>query len=192
MQNYLAFIGILIFFSLLIGRATMMRKKGIKAIVFGATDKSDFFLLPVFAFFFYQVAAVTFNLPLLFGEKTNQFFYIQSTLRWAGVVVCFIGLLGFYLSLRAFGDSFRVGIDDKNPDKLVTTGIFAISRNPIYVSFAFFFLGIFLVMPTLIFMLIFLFAVLLFHRQVLREEKFLKSYYGKDYVRYCQRVPRYL
>lgn len=169
-----------------------MRRKGIKTIVFGATDKSDFFLIPIFAFFFYEVAAVAFNLPLFFGERANRFLYVQPFLRWAGVVACYTGLLGLYLSLRSFGDSFRVGIDDKNPDKLVTTGIYAISRNPIYVSFTFFFLGIFLIMPTLIFMLIFLLAVLLFHRQVLREEKFLKSHYGEDYAQYCKKVPRYL
>jgi hypothetical protein len=44
-------------------------------------------------------------------------------------------LIGFAVTLKSFGDSFRVGIDEKKPDKLVTSGMFAISRNPIYVCF---------------------------------------------------------
>jgi hypothetical protein len=36
-------------------------------------------------------------------------------------------------SLVSFGKSFRVGIDIDYPDKLVTSGVFAITRNPICV-----------------------------------------------------------
>ena len=35
-------------------------------------------------------------------------------------------------------------------------------------------------------------AIWLFHRQVLREEDYLKQYYGNEYLEYCDRVRRYL
>ena len=44
--------------------------------------------------------------------------------------------------------SFRVGIDNEHPDKLVTTGVFAYSRNPIYVGFIALLLGQFRSSPT--------------------------------------------
>ena len=73
-------------------------------------------------------------------------------------------------SLISFGRSFRVGIDVDRPDKLVTTGIFAWSRNPIYVALFLVLAGQFLVFPNWV-PLVYLFAgTWLFHRQVLREE----------------------
>jgi protein-S-isoprenylcysteine O-methyltransferase Ste14 len=35
-------------------------------------------------------------------------------------------------------------------------------------------------------------AIWLFHRQVMREEGYLKVHYGQGYADYCQRVRRYL
>jgi protein-S-isoprenylcysteine O-methyltransferase Ste14 len=61
-----------------------------------------------------------------------------------GVILCLAGLFLLFLSLVSFGKSFRVGIDQNRPDTLVTTGIFAFSRNPIYVAFEFVLLGQFL------------------------------------------------
>jgi protein-S-isoprenylcysteine O-methyltransferase Ste14 len=85
-----------------------------------------------------------------------------------------------------------VGIDTDHPDKLATSGVFAYSRNPIYVAFAFVMLGQFLVNPNWILLLYLGAAVWLFHRQVLREELFLKKAYGKEYEEYCNRVRRYI
>jgi protein-S-isoprenylcysteine O-methyltransferase Ste14 len=97
-----------------------------------------------------------------------------------------------FLSLVSFGRSFRVGIDVDQPDKLVTTGIFAISRNPIYVGFALVLVGQFLVFPNWIPLVYLAAGVLLFHRQVLREESFMRQHYDQEYAEYCRRVRRYL
>jgi protein-S-isoprenylcysteine O-methyltransferase Ste14 len=85
-----------------------------------------------------------------------------------------------------------VGIDVDHPDKLITTGVFAFSRNPIYVAFAFILLGQFLIFSNWIVLAYLIAGVWLFHRQVLREEGFLKDHYGQEYAAYCQRVRRYL
>ena len=94
-------------------------------------------------------------------------------------------------SLISFGNSFRVGIDTENPDKLITTGIFSFSRNPIYVAFGFVLFGQFLIFSNWILLIYLGAAVWLFHRQVLREEDFLKAHYGGEFSEYCDRVRRY-
>jgi len=188
--RYFSLFVLILFFSLLGGRALVLHKKGIKAIVFGETDKSDFFLLPIFLIFIYTVVAGAFGLPI--PAVLIQPFWRNIATEWLGFMLCLVALIGFSVTLKSFGDSFRVGIDVKNPDKLVTSGMFAISRNPVYVSFLLFFSGMFLLYPNiglLCVLVLFTFAI---HRQILREEAFLKIHYGKDYKNYCQRVRRYL
>jgi protein-S-isoprenylcysteine O-methyltransferase Ste14 len=155
---------------------------------FGHLDKTDFLIPPVALFYFYTVFAAAFSWPLV----STQMLFRSNAIAWIGVGLCFTGLLVLFLSLVSFGRSFRVGIDVDQPDKLVTTGIFAISRNPIYVGFALVLVGQFLVFPKWVPLVYLAAGVLLFHRQVLREESFMRQYYDGEYAEYCRRVRRYL
>jgi protein-S-isoprenylcysteine O-methyltransferase Ste14 len=147
------------------------------------------YLIPPFAFFyFYVVFAAAFNLPAV---STQEFFDCDA-IAWVGVFFCFGGLVFLLLSLVSFGKSFRVGIDVDHSDELVTTGVFAFTRNPIYVAFAFVLLGQFLIFPNWILLVYLAAGTWLFHRQVLREEEFLRKHYGQEYTEYCHRVRRYL
>jgi len=188
MQRYFCALTIVLLLGMVLVRALMMRRKGIKAMHFGRIDKRDF-LIPPFAFFyFYIVFAAAFNLPTV----SRQELFHSGIVCWAGVLLCLAGLLLLFLSLVSFGRSFRVGIDSDRADKLVTTGIFAFSRNPIYVAFALVLLGQFLVFSNWILLVYMVAAVWLIHRQVLLEEEFLRNHYGQQYVEYCARVRRYL
>jgi protein-S-isoprenylcysteine O-methyltransferase Ste14 len=111
---------------------------------------------------------------------------------WVGLALCLVALIGFALTLVSFGDSFRVGIDEHTTDKLVTSGMFAISRNPIYVCFLMFFTGLFLIHRNIVIAVSVVLFALAIHRQVLREEMFLASHYGEEYENYCKKVRRYL
>ncbi len=130
-------------------------------------------------------------MPNLPSVSTQSFFHSEA-ISWVGVVLCFGGLIFLLLSLVSLGKSFRVGIDIDHPDKLVTARVFAFSRNPIFVAFGLVLLGQFLVFPSWI-MLVYLAAgSWLVHRQVLREEEFLRRRYGQEYAGYCKRVRTYL
>lgn len=178
----------LLLLGMVLTRVVLMRRKGIQAMNFGSIDKSDFLIPPFALFYLYLVFAAAFNLPTV---STQEFFH-SDAIAWLGVVLCLAGLLMLLWSLVSFGQSFRVGIDTSHPDKLVTTGVFAFSRNPIYVAFACILLGQFLIFSNAILLLYLLAAVWLFHRQVLREEDYLKQNYGAEYLEYCKHVRRYL
>jgi len=167
-------------------RAVMLRKQGVKVILFGATDKSDFLLMPIVIFFIYTLV----GLPLPY--VLNHLVFNSAILKWCGAILCAAALVWFAAALNAFGKSFRVGIDEKTTDKLITTGLFAVSRNPLYVGFHIFFIGRLLIAPNLASLIILVFFAAVIHRQIIREEQFLKGHYGQEYEEYCGRIRRYL
>lgn len=189
-QYYISVIMFATFIALVAGRAAMLRRKGIKAIVFGVTDKSDFLLVPFVLAIVYTVCSDAFGLPMWRPLVTP--FWETRIPGFVGLTLCSIAVIGIAASLVSFGNSFRVGIDEQKPDKLVTTGIFAISRNPIYVCFNTFFCGQFLIHRNIIITVAVVGFAAAIHRQVLREERFLSSHYGVEYTEYCRKVRRYL
>lgn len=188
MTNYLAVLTIVFMMGAVIIRVLMMKKDGIAAMKFGQLDKTDFLIPPFALFYFYTVFAAAFHLPIV---STQEFFQSEG-MAWLGVFCCLSGLALLIWAICSFGKSFRVGIDEDCPDPLVTTGAFAFSRNPIYIAFAIILIGQFLIFSNWILLIYLGAGMWLFHRQVLREEGFLKKYYGKEYSDYCTRVKRYL
>jgi protein-S-isoprenylcysteine O-methyltransferase Ste14 len=188
MPQYLAALTILLLMGTVLGRVLLLRRTGTRAMHFGKLDKTDFLIPPVALFYFYTQFAAAFGWPL---ADTHRFFR-STAVAWLGVALCLGGVLILVISLVSFGTSFRVGIDVDQPGGLVTTGIFAVSRNPIYVGFFVFLLGQFLVFPSWTPLIALAVATLLFHRQVLREEEFMRQRYGREYGEYCGRVRRYL
>jgi len=187
MPGYFAALTILLLLGSVLIRVLLMRRKGIDAMQFGKIDKMDFLIPPFALIYFYLVFAHAFSLPTTAKSELFQ----SEIISWAGVLLCLAGLVLLWWSVISFGQSFLVGIDTEHPDKLITTGAFAFSRNPIYVAFGIILLGQFLVFPNWLLLVYLVAAVVLFHRQVMREEDFLKKHYGEEYAEYCIRVRRY-
>ena len=98
----------------------------------------------------------------------------------AGFVIAFLGtgMLGWR---RAFGDQ---GV-------LKTTGIFAYSRNPIYVATFFGLLGWALLIPVPLLVITLACWALLYVLAIRLEERWLLKLHGKRFSDYCQTVRRY-
>jgi protein-S-isoprenylcysteine O-methyltransferase Ste14 len=169
-------------------RVFLLKRQGIKAMKFGSIDKTDFLIPPFALFYFCVLFAAAFDWP---NVSTREFFHSEAV-AWAGVLFCLAGLLLLLWSLISFRQSFRIGIDTDHPDKLIVDGVFAFSRNPIYVAFAMVLIGEFLIFSNWISLVYLIAATWLVHRQVLREEEYLKGHYGQAYAEYCYRVRRYL
>jgi protein-S-isoprenylcysteine O-methyltransferase Ste14 len=188
MQRYFSALTLLLMLGMVLTRVLLLRKRGIAAMKFGQLDRTDFLIPPIALFYFYLILANTFSLPTV----SRQLFFQSGAISWAGVCFCLAGLALLLWSLISFGLSFRVGIDSENPGRLITTGAFAISRNPIYVAFAIILVGQFLIFPNWILLVYSGAAAWLFHRQVLREESYLKEHYGQEYLDYSHKVRRYI
>lgn len=187
MPKYFGSSSLLLIVGMVIIRVVIMKKQGKAAMKFGKINKSDFIIPPFALFFFYIVFAHSFSLPTIAHTTLFQ----SAGIEWVGVGFCILGVFTLLWSLISFRNSFRIGIDEKTTDTLITTGIFAISRNPIYLSFALVLIGQFLIFPNWIIAIYLPSALALFHRQVLLEEAFLEKRYGEEFAEYCKRVRRY-
>lgn len=103
-----------------------------------------------------------------------------------GILLIIFSVIIWYNAL------FRAKIDNGiMENNLVTTGVYAFVRNPIYSAIMFICTGILLISGNLYFYPLFFFYW--FFMTVLlkcTEEKWLKNLYGKEYEEYCRRVNR--
>jgi len=189
-QTLFSGLALLMLIACVASRAVMLRKRGIRAMVFGETDKRDFVLVAVLLAIVYAAVARSLGLPM-WGVLLKPF-WESAVPGWVGVGLCALSIVCFILSLISFGDSFRVGIDEKTSSKLMTVGMFAISRNPVYLSILIMLAGQFLIHRNIVITAAVIFFPAMIHRQILREEVFLKKTFGEEYADYCGKVRRYI
>ncbi len=197
------FFGVLPFFSflflvgILIVKISILRKKGIQlSSKNGEKNKSKTFLFPVFLLVFllwlFEIIKPAFKikfsvLPEIFTKPLFESIFLN--VLGAVILICSLGLWTF--TLIHFNNSLRFGLDQNNSGKLVTTGIFSVSRNPFFLSLDLYFLGIALILPTPFFIVFALLAFTGIHFFILKEEKFMLNVYGEEYNTYSKITRRY-
>ena len=114
--------------------------------------------------------------------------YINTT----GLIFVALGFIIGILALIAMKNSWRVGIKYDQKTDLITTGIYRISRNPYFLSYDILIFGYILIFTSPILIILYLILVIVFHRMILEEEKYLQSVQGVPYADYKSKVKRYL
>lgn len=172
-----------------------LKKTGVRISAAGTRKTGNIkWFYPVFVIFLLLFLTEIFN-PLygfsLLPKVVRSFFFNSVLIRLTGVLVVFLSVYLMKTTLKHFGNSLRFGMNENNTGKLVTTGIFARSRNPFFVSLLLFFTGTTLIFPNLFFLLFAVSAFIGIHFSILKEEKFLLKVYGDEYLTYQQKVRRY-
>jgi protein-S-isoprenylcysteine O-methyltransferase Ste14 len=81
----------------------------------------------------------------------------------------------------------------KKPDKLVTEGIYRISRNPMYLGMVLILAGFPLVTESVIGLIFpFIFFLIMNQSVIPREERTVEGVFGDDYLRYRTRTSRWI
>ena len=81
---------------------------------------------------------------------------------------------------------------DTPPERLVTTGPFAICRNPMYLGHVIFLIGLTLTFQSALAALLTVATVIWFHLRVRRDERRLTERFGQPYADYMARVKRWI
>lgn len=171
------------------------KKTGINPVVFKGTDSAHDFIGTVSKLIF----AVVLLVVLIYSVLPNAYPYLMPVpwlqhpwIRSTGVILLIASLVWIVLAQGQMGESWRIGIDTDNKTKLVQTGVYRVSRNPIFLGMMVTLFGLFLVIPNAVTLLIFVLIVVLINIQVRLEEEYLKSSHGEDYVRYQRTVGRWI
>ena len=131
--------------------------------------------------------------PLAAGIIIELFFsrpLFSSNIFWLilALVLLSLGLIFIYWSVREAGK-----LDMVAPGRLITSGPYSYSRNPMYVSWVSINLSIFFINRSLWLLLLLFVAILITHYLVIiREERVLRKTFGDQYKEYCARVRRYI
>ncbi len=110
---------------------------------------------------------------------------------FGGVLLVF-ALIWVLIAQIHMQKSWRIGIDEDVQTELVQTGLFKISRNPIFLGMRIMLLGIFLVIPNAVTLVILIAGELLIQIQVRLEEEFLTRTHGTAYMAYQKKVRRWI
>jgi len=148
----------------------------------------------------WTIAEVIFGIPFLVGVALDLVAPLTLPLGTGRplFIAVGIGLLGIGLwligSARRELGRFRQPTDPGQPtSQLVTTGVFAYSRNPLYLAAVLVLLGLALVFKLLWAGVLLLPAMVLCHYVLIRpEERYLAAKFGADYQTYTAAVRRWL
>ena len=118
---------------------------------------------------------------------------VPLPLRWLGLTM---GLVGLFIA-RLGATTFRTHKTNihtfRPPTRFVTDGLFAYSRNPMYLGFGISVFGFALAFGSFGgFGVAMLFVAMLDRWYVRFEERCMLETFGNDYVEYCRKVRRWL
>ncbi len=195
--NFFPLVSFLLLLVLLIGKTAILKKKGIRVGVKPENKPQyKYIIYPIFFIILLVWGVVlircTFRLPFYFLPQIITAALVGFRfLPVIGALVLLLFLMFITFTLLHFKESMRFGMDPDNRGKLITKGIFSVSRNPFFVSIELYFVGTALVFFTPFFIVVALLALFSIHFFILKEEKFLLQNYGDEYRNYTKEVRRY-
>jgi len=139
-------------------------------------------LLFIIGYLFYpDIIDITFPISLL----------RNSALEIAGMLLIVVGWILMVIAMLQLGLSARVYLPGQKTG-LITSGIYRLCRNPAYMGTHLSFLGVFFLVPSLVYLIGFCLFVVYQHFRILQEERFLRGAFGAEYEEYFRKVGRYL
>ena len=171
------------------------KQTGINPITFGKNDNAhDYigFIMKVLIVLLF-VAVLTYSMSEKMYSYLVPISYLQTQiLTITGLALIHIALVWISIAQFQMSNSWRIGIDEENKTKLVTDGVFSISRNPIFLGMIISVLGLFLILPNTLTFFLTITTYIVIQIQIRLEEEFLQKQHAQDYVNYKLKTKRLL
>lgn len=171
------------------------KRTGVNPVVFKGSDSAHDFIGRLFKALFAAIVLVV----VIYAFVPNAYQYLipirwfeRSWIKLTGIVLLLVSLLWTILAQAQMGNSWRIGIDTEHRTELIRSGVFKISRNPIFVGMMVTLLGLFLIIPNVVTLFALLVGVILIGIQVRLEEEYLTRTHGEKYLEYRSSVRRWI
>ena len=171
------------------------KRTGVNPVVFKGSDSAHDFIGRIFKALFAVIVAFVVIYAFLPGAYQYLVPIDPFERRWiklTGIVLLLASLAWTILAQAQMGDSWRIGIDSEHKTELVQSGVFRLSRNPIFSGMMVTLLGLFLLVPNVGTLVTLLVGTVLIGIQVRLEEEYLTRAHGDKYIEYRRRVRRWI
>ncbi len=196
MKLFLLFYFAVFFLTAFVWRSYLVWKRtGVNPYQLGTTDSAHDFVGRLFRLTMIVVVVIV----VTYAASGSAYQFLtpilwlgHPLLTLVGAVLLVLALVWMLIAQAQMGNAWRIGIDADAKTDLVQTGLFAVSRNPIFLSMLVMLLGLFLVLPSAASLAVNVLGAALIHIQVRLEEEHLTRLHGEAYRVYCRRVRRWL
>ena len=128
--------------------------------------------------------------PMIHEYLSPMLLMELNILKYIGFGFLIIAFVWTIIAQENMKNAWRMGIDETTKTNLVTNGLFAYSRNPIFVGLILSFGGLLLVTPNTFTITIFLIEFILIQVQIRLEEEHLEKLHGQTYLEYKSNTKR--
>jgi protein-S-isoprenylcysteine O-methyltransferase Ste14 len=129
-------------------------------------------------------------IPTLYNNLLPILELDNLTIKYIGLTLLAFALIWTIIAQGHMKNSWRIGIDTETKTELITTGLFGLSRNPIFFGMTISLVGLFLTTPNAFTGLFLISGYMLIQIQIRLEEEFLTNQHGQNYLTYKQKVRR--
>lgn len=187
-MNWIILSIIIIFYSSYYIKLLYQKRSGIKTNILGQGEKKKSVIYTEIALKILTLIAFIIHLysVILLKNINISFLYFVSLLLLT------LGTLLLIISMVTMRNNWRAGISTSNETALVVNGIYKYSRNPAFLGFDIFYIGMTISYPSIINILLLLLLLVVFDFQIRNEEKELIKLFGNEYLNYKKSVRRYL
>ena len=189
------FLLVYFFFVFFLRSYLLWKRTGVNPLTFSKSDNAHGYNGKVFTF----ISLLEFVVVFIYAFKSEWYQYLlpfwyleHGYLKYIGWGLLMLSLILVWVAQSQMANSWRIGIDEKNKTELVTSGLFSISRNPIFLGIMIANIGLLLIIPNAFTLLIVSLSTVSINTQIRLEEEFLKRSHGEEYQNYVKGVRRWL
>lgn len=178
---------LIIFYSIFFIKMLIQKREGIKTRQVGTIKEKRTRIIEIL-----MSVSTLLIVPIQIISIFLDYNFSSDSLRYIGLLISAFGDIIFLISVITMKNSWRVGIYKNDKTKLITNGIYKISRNPAFLGFDLMYIGVTLLYSNPFIIIFSLFVITMLHLQILEEEKYLEKSFKDEYISYKNKTNRYL